>query len=156
MSQFTQWVAWTDRNRLNGLNNPGVYIICYTTDNIKSTNFSWRKSIIYVGMTNSRKGLKGRLGQFDNTIKGISSQHGGADRVRYKHRSYDQLIGNMFVSIAGFPCNVKSNDPNDLRVMGKVVEYEYICFAEYVERYGALPEFNDKKKSLKYSLAQSQ
>jgi len=42
-------------------------------------------------MTNSISGLKGRLKQFDNTIIGKAG-HGGADRVRFKHQNYEQLI----------------------------------------------------------------
>ena len=36
--------------------------------------------------------------------------------------------------------------------MGEVAKLEYDCFAEYVEKFGNLPEFNDKSKSPKYSL----
>jgi hypothetical protein len=52
--------------------------LAYTTRNIAGKHFSWRKEIIYVGMTNAIAGLKGRLKQFDNTILGKIG-HGGAD-----------------------------------------------------------------------------
>ena len=42
--------------------------------------FDWIKEIIYIGMTNSKGGLKNRLQQFDNTIAGKTG-HGGAQRV---------------------------------------------------------------------------
>jgi hypothetical protein len=33
--------------------------------------------------------------------------------------------------------------------MGNVVKQEYECFAVFVEKFGKLPEFNDKKRSPK-------
>ena len=35
--------------------------------------------------------------------------------------------------------------------MGDVARFEYLCLAEYVEKFGVLPEFNNKKDSPKYS-----
>jgi hypothetical protein len=102
-------------------------------------------------MTNSAGGLRARLKQFDNTIVGKTG-HGGADRVRYKHQIYQKLVEELYVSVAAFPCNVKSNQPRDLMVMGEVAKFEYDCFAEFVKKHGSLPEFNDKKSAPKYSL----
>ena len=42
-----------------------------------------------------------------------------------------------------------SRTPKDLNVKGDVLKHEFTCFAKYVEKYGQLPEFNDKKKSSK-------
>jgi hypothetical protein len=36
--------------------------------------------------------------------------------------------------------------------MGNVAKFEYQCFSQYVEKYGELPEFNNKKEAKKYSL----
>jgi len=102
-------------------------------------------------MTNSVKGLKGRLKQLDNTIKGKSG-HGGADRVRFEHQDYQQLASNLFVAVASFECDVKSNTPQDLRIMGEVAKFEYGCFVHFTELFKQLPEFNDQKRSPKYSL----
>jgi len=35
--------------------------------------------------------------------------------------------------------------------MGDVAQFEFLCFAHSVEVLGKLPEFNDKKGTLKYS-----
>ena len=105
-------------------------------------------------MTNSQAGLKGRLKQFDNTIVGKSG-HGGADRFRFKHQNYQELVDQLFVSVCSFECDVKSNKPEDFRIMGDVAKFEYECFATYVEKFGKMPEFNDKKLSPKYSLTHS-
>lgn len=99
-------------------------------------------------MTNSGGGLKLRLTQFDNTINGKRG-HGGAERVRYKHREYSKLIKKSYVSVCPIECDVKSNSCKDLLKMGEVAKLEYICFAEYVKRFKKLPEFNNKKESPK-------
>ena len=66
--------------------------------------------------------------------------------------NYKELVDKLFVAVAPFECDVKSNQPDDLRVMGEVAKFEYDCFAHFVEMVGKLPEFNNKKQSLKYSL----
>ena len=102
-------------------------------------------------MTNAVSGLKGRLKQFDTTIQGKSG-HGGADRFRYEYRIYEELKRKLFVSIKYFECNVKSNLPKDLLVMGEVAKHEFECLARFAERYKRLPKFNDKPNAKKYSL----
>ncbi len=150
-NRFTKWMRWTDRSLAEGIKYPGIYIIAITDEDLSGQNFLWTTDIVYVGMTNSLKGLKGRLQQFNNTITG-KKRHGGADRVRYKHQNYEQLSTNLYVAVAAFECDVKSNKPEDLRVMGEVAKFEYDCFAHFVELFGQLPEFNDQKRSPKYSL----
>ena len=149
-SRFSRWARWEDRDLLDGVEWPGIYIITHTSKNIKGRKFIWRPEIIYIGMTNAAAGLKGRLRQFDNTIRGQRG-HGGADRVRHKHQSYPKLIEKLFVSVVPFKADVKSNQPKDLKTMGDVARFEYQCFAQFVEKFGTLPEFNDKKNSPKYS-----
>jgi hypothetical protein len=146
---FSAWKHWQDRNQLDNLKYPGIYILLYGKNNISGRNFYWAKNIIYVGMTNSKGGLKGRLQQFENTIAGKTRRHGGAERVIYKHKQYSKFISDLYVSVRPFICDTTSNGVKDLFIMGKVAEFEYICFAEYVKRFKHLPEFNDKKESPK-------
>ena len=146
--KFSNWIKWPDRNKLNDLQYPGVYAISYNETDINNNSFDWIREIIYIGMTNSKGGLKSRLKQFENTIFG-KEVHGGAKRVRYKYNNYDKLIKYLYVAVRPFKCDVTSNKEKDLLIMGEVAEYEYICFAEYVKRFGMLPEFNDKKRSPK-------
>lgn len=147
--KFSNWIKWSDRNKLNDLQYPGVYVISYNEHNINNNSFAWIREIIYVGMTNSKGGLKRRLGQFDYTICGKGNNSGGAKRVRYKYKDYDKLIKYLYVAVHPFKCDVTSNKEKDLLIMGKVAGYEYICFAEYVKKFGMLPEFDDKKRSPK-------
>ncbi len=148
---FSTWINWDNRNSLDGLKFPGVYCLVISDVDLSGQEFKWIKEITYVGMTNSLGGLKSRLKQFDYTIVGKTG-HGGADRFRYKYQSYDDLVNSLYVSVCPFKCDVKSNRPDDLRIMGEVAKFEYDCIATYVEKFGHLPEFNDKRRSPKYSL----
>ncbi|TVO58720.1 hypothetical protein [Denitromonas halophila] len=149
--RFSNWSVWSKRNELAGVRYPGIYVCAIGLGIEHGEPFSWRNEVVYIGMTNSKAGLKGRLQQFDRTWVG-APKHGGADRVRYKHQDYDALLKQLFVAVASFECSVTSNEPGDLRVMGEVAKFEYECMARFVEEHGELPEFNNKKASPKYSL----
>ncbi|MBI5749422.1 MAG: hypothetical protein HZA00_09890 [Nitrospinae bacterium] len=145
---FSNWAKWRGRNGLDDIELPGVYAIALSEQDISGTSFEWRREVIYVGMTNSKGGLKSRLQRFENTIKG-GKGHGGDSRVRYKHPDHERLIPRLYVSVWPKACNVLSNQPSDLRAMGEVAKLEYECFAHFVEAFHQLPEFNDKKRSPK-------
>jgi len=149
---FSNWFQWVERKQLGTvLNYPGIYAICSSPNrNLHNEPFEWRENMIYIGMTNSVNGLKGRLKQFDNTMQGKTG-HGGADRVRFKHQDYNEFISSAYVAVCYIECDVTSNRPVNLRKMGKVAENEYLAIAEYVERFNKLPEFNNKKESKKFS-----
>jgi hypothetical protein len=154
-SAFSKWARWNERSSLSNLEFPGVYAIAISEHDtiseydISGRPFSWCREIVYIGMTNSKGGLKSRLRQFDNTIKGERENHGGAQRVRFKHPDYNNLVPNLYVSVCPRRCDVQSNDPKDLRIMGEVARLEYVSFACYVDAFHRLPEFNDKKRSPK-------
>ena len=147
-SAFTRWIRWADRLQLSDLSYPGVYVLAISRKDISGKAFSWIPQIAYVGMTNSKGGLRSRLRQFERTIKG-GSGHGGARRVRFKHTRYATLNRKLYLAVRPFTCDVSSGQPRDLRIMGDVARFEYVCFARYSRRFGRLPEFNDKKRSPK-------
>jgi hypothetical protein len=149
--RLSRWLRWLDRNQHLGVHFPGVYVIAYTRGRLAGKLFAWRPEIIYIGMTNSAGGLRSRLQQFDNTIAG-KTRHGGADRVRFRYRKYKPLSRRLFVAVAVFDCDVTSTSPTDLRVMGDVAQFEYCCLADFAERFGRVPTFNDKKNAPKFSL----
>lgn len=146
--RFSVWARWKERTALDGLQHPGVYALAIAQSEIAGEPFSWRGEIVYFGMTNAKGGLKSRLKQFDDTIRG-GRGHGGGHRVRFKHGDYSTLAARLFVSVWPFICDVGSFKPTDLRVMGNVARSEYKCFARCAEEFGCLPEFNDKKRSPK-------
>ena len=108
--------------------------------------------ISYFGMTNAIAGLRGRLKQFDNTINGKTG-HGGAERFMsvYKDKVEKELVPNLYVAIWPFECDVKSNLPHDLLIMGEVAKAEFVCFAEYSKKFTKLSKYNDKSASPKQS-----
>ncbi len=146
--KFTEWKLWENRSELQGMQYPGVYAIAVSSTDLSDKSFSLIPKIAYFGMTNSKGGLKSRLRAFDNTIRGKTG-HGGARRFRFKHSDYSNLAASLYVAICPFPCAVSSLQPNDLKKMGEVAKFEYICFANYAEEFGRLPEFNDMKRSPK-------
>jgi len=151
VNRFSNWEKWRNRELLNGIKYPGIYCISISETDLSEQNFYWISQISYIGMTNSKAGLKGRLKQSDNTIIGKTG-HGGADRFRFKYENYQDLVDKLYVLVCSFECNVKSDAPKDLRIMGEVAKFEYYCFAEYVAKFGELLEFNNKSKAPKYGL----
>lgn len=146
--KFSAWANWSKRNRLARLCYPGIYALALSEDELAGTAFSWRMDVIYIGMTNAKGGLKSRLQQFENTIKG-GNGHGGGQRFRFKYRDFAKIKQRLYVSVYPHQCDVDSNKPSDLRTMGRVAKNEYDCFATFVEKFRRLPEFNDKKRSPK-------
>lgn len=149
IDKFTNWIKWEDRNRLDGLKYPGIY--CIAVSNKSLTKFSFIPELEYIGMTNSKGGLKSRLMQFDSTIKKKRTNHGGADRFLYQYENYDEVKDNLYVATRSFKCNNKNPLPKDLRIMGEVTKCEYDCWAIYIENNGRYPKFNDIKTAPKFS-----
>jgi hypothetical protein len=146
---FSRWVRWNDRRTLRGLGFPGIYALAISDADLSGERFSWIEQIVYVGMSNAVSGLKGRLKQFDNTIIGKTG-HGGAERFRHDYPRHKELVPLLYVAVAPFGCDVTSNRPVDLRVMGAVAKAEYECWARYVTLFKRLPKYNDKKNAPKF------
>jgi hypothetical protein len=145
---FFKWVRYVNKRELvkSGWSCPGVYAIAYSNNNIDGKDFDYIKEIIYFGMSNSKRGLQGRLDQFYSTIEGKNHMHSGADRIRnildkedrdWKKKIYISLMPCIY-------CDVNSYSPMDLVFMGDIAKQEYVCFAKYVERYNEMPRFNNK------------
>jgi hypothetical protein len=145
----TKWYKWVNRNGIKFRNQPAVYYIAYTNVDISGQDFTYLKDIIYIGVTTSQEGLKGRLDNFENSMKGINGVHGGAERVRFKHKDFATFFANAYVSAKIFELSSNRNSPNDWRIKGDCLGDEYKSIATYLEMYEELPEFNDHKKSKK-------
>jgi hypothetical protein len=141
--RFSAWQPWISRSELEHLKYPGVYAVARSELDLTGRPFKLSDFIIYFGMTNSVGGLTGRLRQFDETISGRRLSHGGADRVRYRFPGYNHLARRLYVAVAHFKCSPASSLPADLRKMGEVARFEYLCFAAYAEKFCRLPLFND-------------
>jgi hypothetical protein len=148
--RFSNWVTFDKRDVLRDVGFPGVYAIAISSKNIACTRFSWISEISYFGFTHARGGIRSRLNQFNNTLRDRSGGgHGGAERFRQKYRDGNRLAKKLYVAVCPFKCDVSTNKPKDLRVMGDVVRAEYLAFAKYATLFHRLPEFNDKERSPK-------
>jgi len=152
-SRFSKWEIWGDRGNIPGINFPGIYVLAISEVSLSGKPFSWIKEIEYVGMTNSKGGLKGRLQQFENTMRGKSG-HGGARRFRFVYPDASNieytLFNKFYVSVAAFDCDVTlPYKPEDLIVMGDVAKAEYECFARYLKEFKEMPKYNNKEDNEK-------
>ena len=118
---------------LNDLDHPGIYALLISESALEGTPFEWTKDIAYFGMTNSAAGLKGRLSQFNNTLRNINGPgHGGAERFRYDYPDGEGLAKRLFVAVCPFRRNGREVTPDNLLVYGQVAMAAYIAFAEYL------------------------
>ena len=150
--EFSNWVNFNNRAEIQDKNwkFPGIYAIAYSKKDLSNQKFNLLENIVYFGMTNSISGLRGRLKQFETTIYLTRDQHGGANRFIYSLSKEDgSWINRLYVSVMYFKCDVTTNNPNDLLVMGDVLKQEFICFSDYAKKFKKLPRFNDKKASPK-------
>ena len=136
---------------LPGIEYPGVYALAVLDRPPYRSKFSWIPEISYIGMTCALDGLQSRLNQFDDTISGRRTNHGGADRVRYAYRRYKDLVPCLYVAIHAVRCDTSRVSPRLLRALGRVARLEYEYLAQYMALFAVLPEFNDKRRSPKYS-----
>jgi hypothetical protein len=158
INNFTDWVKFESIKDFENLKNPGVYIIAFSEDEDfleRNKSFDFIEEIVYVGMTNSKKGLKGRLYQLYKELENEDNKqhHGGGQRMKFKfyqkYSSKEEIFKRLYVSVCHFNCNVESENPEDIRTKGKVAKLEYDCIAEYVKKFKKLPEFNNPKSPKK-------
>lgn len=128
-------------------NWPGVYVIAWANENILGEKVNW-DDIYYIGMSNAKAGVKGRLKQFWNGItKGTG--HSGGNRWFNINGKYNNTNSNKkfyFAYILIEDCNVDKTErkPPDLRKMGEVAKLEYDLMAKYKEKTEKEPEGNKK------------
>ncbi len=145
---FSAWEKWIDRDTIEGINFPGVYALAISSVDMSGFSFAWQREIVYIGVTISKGGLKSRLKQFDNTIH-HKPGHGGARRFRGKYPDLASVMKQLYVSVCSARRKLSWNNALDLRLMGEIARYEYESFATYCDKFGQLPEFNDKQRSPK-------
>lgn len=145
----TNWYKWSDRRNIPDKDQPGVYFIAYSIRDISDKKFSLIKEIIYIGRTISKKGIHGRLSQFERAMKGSDGIHGGAERVRFKYKNPDKFFVNAYVYAYIFPIPENTELPDELRVTGNCLKHELDSMADYYQKFNLLPEFNDMHRSKK-------
>lgn len=153
---FSNWAKWESRAaKLSNLHHPGIYALIISEANIEDEPFELIKEICYFGMTNSIAGLKGRLNQFNNSLRDLNGGgHGGAERFRNDHKEPAEatiLSTKLYVAVFPFECIGREATAENLRVFGSVAMTEYEAFAQYAEKFQRLPKYNSKKEFPKYN-----
>jgi hypothetical protein len=146
--EFGRWQRWEDRGSRPASQSPGVYALAVSDIDLTNKRFRMLKDIVYFGMTNGS--LRSRLENFHKTATLVKWQHGGADRFVYKHRRFTAVVNRLYVALWPFETSPKPLVAETLRLKGRVLQAEYECFAEYVENFERLPEFN-RSDSPKYT-----
>jgi hypothetical protein len=131
---------------------PGVYILAYSDKSLYGQPIEIR-DVFYVGMSNSRGGVKQRLKQFLDGIE-RNRLHSAAMRFFKEHASHtpwSQFSENnggrrFYVASVTLRCEVKKANriAEDLRKMGHVAALEYYVLAHIKEELGTEPDLNEK------------
>jgi len=144
-----KWQLFNNELRLSLPSNPGVYAFAYTEKKLEGEKAK-PADIFYVGMSNSKKGLKGRINSFNRGIRKGDS-HSGAIRFfknYLKRKSYYKVKSQKKLWIAHLPLDCKvikdRRTPKDLRTMGKVACLEYFVLARVKDATGYEPDLNLK------------
>lgn len=131
---------------------PGVYILAYSDKNLNRQPVDMH-DVFYVGMSNSRSGVKQRLKQFLDGIE-HNRLHSAAMRFfkEYANRTpwseFSKKNGDkrFYVASVTVRCEVEKakRTAEDLRKMGDVAALEYYVLAHLRGNLGVEPELNDK------------
>ncbi len=130
----------TNRPSIEAGECPGIYLLAFTVENLAGQKIKLC-DVFYVGMSNARRGVNGRLKQFVDAIEGKSAKHVAGKRFFKKWCKgipYSQLPCDKQFYVTGFPvsCQVKKavRGPEDLREMGNVAALEYYVLAAVKEK----------------------
>ncbi|WP_122033190.1 hypothetical protein [Aliivibrio sp. EL58] len=144
--KFGQWVYWADRDAIDNISFPGIYVLAITSEDLTNKPVEYSQ-VVYIGMSNSLSGVKGRLYQLNRSITGLSG-HSGGNSIRKYHGVYDFWEDNLDLYVAVCPviCNVAKRSIKDLKLMGAVsyMEYEaFSLFKKYCPKQNK-PKFNTR------------
>ena len=144
---FSKWYRWDKRSEFPDKTCPGVYAIAITEKDLDDKPFDWEE-VVYIGMSNSRKGLEDRWNFLDCAIKNKpNGHHSGGIRIYNSLGHYEKWNKKMFVAAYAVFCNSNKDNnrtPEDLRKMGQVAYLEFEALAQYKEKTGQEPKYNKK------------
>lgn len=150
-SLFSQkWInLQNDLSHLEGGEYPGVYLLAYSDKDLEGKNVEL-KDVFYVGMSNSRGGVRQRLRQFLHGIEN-DALHSAARRF-YKEYAEGVPFSRIkrrktfYCVSASVRCvvNKETRTPDDLRKMGDIAALEYYALAYIKDKLNHEPELNKK------------
>jgi hypothetical protein len=142
---FSDWVPWSQREKLNGLDKVGVYVLGKRDGGLSGRADFLGGDVIYVGKTNDGKttSLRSRLGQFNRSAFQDGGGHAGG-------HSYRDLFGADQGGLCVSVCPVHWSGPSAIpdpvwhkvAVILVVTRLEVCLRGLYVYRWGTLPKCN--------------
>lgn len=141
--RFSNWYRWENRKTIPGKQHPGVYMIAIINKEIEGNKPEFI-DVSYIGMTNSKQGLKGRWQQFFDSIRGKGS-HSGGNKVYADLGHYDTWREKLFVCAMPIDCNTNEPSASDLIRMGWVTYLKYEALGEFSK---SLPRMKNPKYNL--------
>lgn len=128
------------------LKNPGVYLLACPEKSRRDLEGQKInvKDVDYVGMSNSKAGLAGRLRQFKRAIEGRRGHSGGNNFVQHKGKYSKLKHGPFYFAVWNTECCNKKSAPeaNDFRAMGHVACLEQYAIAYVKEKNRRVPKLN--------------
>lgn len=137
---FSKWHEWDGFRDINDIYS-GIYAIAISNKTLHSNRVNYN-DIVYIGMSNSMLGIKGRLTQLNNAIHGKYGHSGGKSMFN-DLGNYKKWNKKLFVSVMPIECDVKRRNVDDLINMGVVTCLEYMAFAKFKKITGDdKPKYN--------------
>lgn len=141
---YSPWHSLEERLRSQNCEYPGVYMVAISRKDLTGKIPEY-KDVSYIGMTNSKAGLKSRWWQFHRSITGYGG-HSGGNSVYREMGHYDDWAEYLYVCSMPVLCNVINPTTEDLIKMGWVTYLEYESFSEYRNKFPRKkkPKFNTR------------
>jgi len=131
---FSNWIQWTDRAKISGVEKPGIYVLAHFAKPPSTVDLQ-AQEIIYIGETCDQS-LRQRWGQFHRcAFEGKDGHSGG---ITYWKLFDGKHIERLFV--AAFPVDSLSDALRPLFI--RYVERKLIL--EYAVKWGTAPKCNRK------------
>lgn len=138
-----------DIDYIDFIDHPGVYLLAFSYKNLENTKIKI-SDVFYVGMSNSRGGVKQRLKRFINGLE-KDDFHSAARRfydeyANQKPFSKLKTKKKFYFAFISIPCEVSKDrrTPKDLRKMGDIAQLEYYILAYIKEKLDKEPDLNKK------------
>lgn len=156
--QFSSWVLWNQRDRIDHANKPGVYILAiYGETEEVPHSVELDESVIYVGKTNVGKttSLRKRLDCFDRAAFGNGCPHAGGYTYRECFGTSQQGLyvsacpvcwleerKELVANNKTHSDNLESDDIQSFIISQVITELEVCLRGLYVFKWGRLPKCN--------------
>lgn len=141
--KFTPWVRFDDRKNLPNTQYPGIYAFAISENSLAGREFGLSEKIVLLGVTFKKAGIKGRLEQFNNSIRGKSGiGDKAARRMRREYKDGEELAKRLYVSICHIKCDVTALSREDIGTIYEGARAAYLALEEFHKRYNRHPKYN--------------